>query len=367
MNTFFSKLALSNDTQSKLARHTLFWFVCWAFQGFIYSFLYTDNAGNVKYLIAYGESLIFLPQHMFLAYGIIYLMLPQYLLKGKYWAGFAGVLLFISAAALFSPLVQMLVIHPFRDAVGFPYYPKNIFIAFLGGLRGSMTVAGFAVAIKLLKHWYFKNTENQILEKEKLRAELELLKGQLHPHFMFNTLNGIYSLALKESQRTADAILNLSNLMRYMMSESGQTIISLSHEIEIIRTYILMEQNRFGDRLDVALNIQGNMNDKFIAPLILLPFVENGFKHGTSKMSEQAWMSLELLVKDSELKFKLINGKPTHSDKSTVSPSGIGLANVQKRLGLLYPQGHELRITEDDSTFIVSLMVQLQKIQITTA
>ena len=230
-----------------------------------------------------------------------------------------------------------------------------------------MTVAGFAVAIKLLKQWYFKNTENQVLEKEKLRAELELLKGQLHPHFMFNTLNGIYSLALKESQRTADAILNLSNLMRYMMTESGQTIIALSQEIEIIRTYIMMEQNRFGDRLDVAVNIQGDMNDKFIAPLILLPFVENGFKHGTSKMSDQAWMSLELMVKDSELKFKLINGKPTHSDKSAVSPSGIGLNNVKKRLGLLYPQGHELRLTEDDSTFIVSLMVQLQKIQITAA
>jgi sensor histidine kinase YesM len=359
MDSYFSRLVLSDQIKDRVSRHVLFWLACWVFQGFLYGFIYSADSWIQVFTISFAESFFFLPQHIFLSYSIIYFVLPQYFFKEKYWSGVAFVLLVIFISAVFSPVTQFFVIKPFREWMNFPHTLKNIYFSLLGGLRGSMTVAGFAVAIKLLKYWYFKKTENEQLEKEKLKAELELLKGQLHPHFMFNTLNSIYSMALKNSTQTADAILKLSNLMRYMMAESNRAFIPLEDEIKILKTYIDMEKNRFGDRIDLTLNIQGELGDKTIAPLLLLPFVENGFKHGTNQMQEHAWMSMDVSVKENELKFKLINGKPEEAHPGIIS-SGIGLQNVKKRLALLYPGSHDLRITEDETTFIVSLAVRLK-------
>jgi hypothetical protein len=364
MDDFFYQFVFSTNLKDRFSRHFTFWLAAWIFQGFIYGFMYSMNEGETFFLLSFGESLIFLPQHMMLSYGIIYFVLPRYLFKGRYGLGIFFILFFITLAALLSPLMQKTLIHAYRDWIGVPWRSKNLFVSFMGGLRGSMTVAGFAVATKLLKHWYVKNTDNQRLEKEKLKAELELLKGQLHPHFMFNTLNSIYALALKDSSKSAEAILKLSNLMRYMMAESKQSLVLLSEEIQILRNYIDMEKNRFGNRLDLIVNVSGEVKDKCIPPLLLLPFVENSFKHGTSQVEGQAWMSMDILIREEELTFKLVNGKPESSEKSKVLSSGIGLANVKKRLALLYPDGFDLRIKEDDSTFIVSLSLQLSKVRI---
>jgi sensor histidine kinase YesM len=187
--------------------------------------------------------------------------------------GILWILLFICAASFFSPVILYYVVKPFRLAMELPYYFRSVFHSFMGGLRGSMTVAGFAVAIKLVKHWYFKKVENEQLERGKLRAELELLKTQLHPHFMFNTLNSIYSMALRNSAQTADAIMQLSNLMRYMIAESGTPAIALAKEVQILKNYMSLEKSRIGDRLDQSLNIEGELGNKQIAPLLLLPFL----------------------------------------------------------------------------------------------
>jgi len=210
MDAFFTRLVLSDDLKPRLGRHLLFWFVSWIFQGFLYSFLYVDSPPSLAFVISFTEALIYLPQHMFLSYSIIYFVLPVFILRSRYWEGIAVIFILIIIAGLISPLTLHYVIRPFRDWLGFPYQFKSIAHAFLAGLRGSMTIAGFAVAIKLVKHWYLKKSENEQLEKARLRSELELLKGQLHPHFMFNTLNSIYATALRDSSETADGILRLA-------------------------------------------------------------------------------------------------------------------------------------------------------------
>ena len=363
MDDFFSRLVLSDDSRHRWSRHLLFWTACWIFQGIIYGFIY-DRGDQIQFFqISFAESFIFLPLHIFLSYGIIYFVLPRFFFRGKYWLGMLSVIALILITASLSPVFHFYGIIPFRQWMNFPFHTKNVFFSFLGGLRGSMTVAGFAVAIKLLKYWYLKKSENEWLEKEKLRAELELLKGRLHPHFMFNTLNSIYSLALADSSRTAEAIMKLSNLMRYMMTESGNSVISLDEEIGVVKTYIDLEKSRFAERLDITMRIEGEMKNKMIAPLILLPFIENSFKHGTSQMQDQAWMSLDIRVQENKLNLKLINGKPDQVNHQHL-PSGIGLQNVKKRLTMLYPDGYDLRITEDDAAFVVSLILQLNKIQL---
>jgi LytS/YehU family sensor histidine kinase len=149
-----------------------------------------------------------------------------------------------------------------------------------------------------------------------------------------------------------------------MIAESTQSAISLEQEIQIIQTYIELEKNRLGNRLDHSMNIQGQLSGHSIAPLLLLPFVENSFKHGAYAAESQAWMSLDIAVKDDQFVFKLINGK---NQSATPPQSGIGLANVKKRLGLLYPQAHDLRISEDEETYVVTLTLQLNKIAVPAA
>jgi LytS/YehU family sensor histidine kinase len=146
------------------------------------------------------------------------------------------------------------------------------------------------------------------------------------------------------------------------LTDCNATAIDLSKEVEVLNNYIALEKSRFGHRLDVTVNVQGSIKDKRIAPLLLLPFVENSFKHGTSEVIEQPWISMDLRVSDDTLRFNLINGKARHTTKS-VSAHNVGLANVKKRLALLYPDAYDLVLTEDDDTYIASLMLQLGNIK----
>lgn len=358
MDSFFSKFVLANERGYRFGRHFFFWFACWLFQAILYGFHYPPDFR----FVSYAESLFFLPQHIFLSYSIIYFVLPFFILKEKYWMGLLAVITLIIITAFFSPMSNMLFIEPFRNWIDYPQKNLSVFYSFMGGLRGSMTVAGFAVAIKLIKHWYHKKIENEQLEKEKLRSELQMLKGQIHPHFMFNTLNSIYALSLKRPHETSQAILKLADLMRYILTESTQHSIELKKEIEILQHYIELEKSRFEHRLDMTININGHINGQLVAPLLLLPFIENSFKHGSNEMIDQAWISLDLQVDGDTLRFKLINGR-CNQDGDNPNSAHVGLQNVKRRLNLLYPNAHELRITEDADAFVVSLTLFLKGIR----
>jgi sensor histidine kinase YesM len=312
-------------------------------------------------LRTYVEAILFLPMHIFMSYAIIYFLLPRYLFTGQYLKLLAGIFILIPVTAFFSYLISQWFITPYRDTQGIPAPSKSLFLGLMAGLRGSNTVAGFAVAIKLVKHWYFKKEENAKLEKEKLRAELEVLKGQLHPHFLFNTLNNLYSLILQQSKQAPDVVLRLSSLLRYVLTESSEGKTSLSKELAILNHYISLEQIRFGDRLDLSLHVEGELENQLIAPLLLLPLVENAFKHGANEMLEQPWISLSAQVQGSQLKFKIINGKPVNHNGSHPYSSGIGLQNLRKRLALIYPNRHELRISHNSESFTGNLTIELDE------
>jgi len=359
MDRFFTRIVLSDRPGYRISRHIAFWIACGVFMGFLYSFFYQGTYVQKHYYLSYIESFMYLPQHIFLSYTIMYFVLPRFILKGKYWLGLVTITVLMVITAMISPLSNNFLIEPFRATIHFPSKHLSVAQSFMGGLRGSTTVAGFAAAIKVIKYLYLKNLENQQLGKEKLATELELLKAQIHPHFMFNTLNSIYSLALKRSDQTADSILKLSQLMRYILNECTGPLVPLGKEVEILQHYIELEKSRFQQRLDLTVNIQGDLQ-KSIAPLLLLPFVENSFKHGANDMIDQAWISLDLNVQGETLKFKLINGR--NPEAAHPYSGHIGLQNVKKRLELIYPNAHELRITEDDDTFVVSLTLKLEAI-----
>ena len=192
------------------------------------------------------------------------------------------------------------------------------------------------------------------VQEEKVTAELQLLKAQVHPHFLFNTLNNIYSFSLENSPKTPGLILKLSSLLSYMLYECKSEEVQLENEVEIMKNYIDLERERYDNKIEISWSIEGEIKDKFIAPLLLLPFLENAFKHGLSEQIEKPWLSIDISVERNILHCKIAN-----SANEGVQPSknGIGIDNVKKRLNLLYQGKHELKITHEEQFFVVSMML----------
>lgn len=362
----------SNQLSYRLQRHALFWFAWWIFHSTLYSF----SAGilNISYFqrlpVSAVESLIYMGPHMFLSYSLMYFAIPHFLLKGKYvQTAFVVIGLFLVTAAL-SALISIYLLSYFRSLVlGNVYVPLhinevNFFLGLLSGLRGGLTIGGIAAAIKLMKYWHQKEQRNLQLQKEAISSQLQLLKAQVHPHFLFNTLNNIYAGSQLTSPAAAKMIMGLSQLLRYMLYECNQPLVPLDRELSMLKQYILLEQSRYGNKLDVNIDLPPAATGHVIAPLLLLPFIENCFKHGTSQVLEQPWISLRISVEADWLKMKLVNGK---IDSGTTAASGIGLTNVEKRLALLYPDRHELVVNNEAEVFIVNLKLLLDKTAVPAA
>jgi LytS/YehU family sensor histidine kinase len=234
-------------------------------------------------------------------------------------------------------------------------------------IAANYLVVFLAVAIKLLNHWYQIQNQNLLLEKESMEielklkeAELRLLKAQIHPHFLFNTLNNLYGLALSGSEKTPDIVLKISSLLDFMLYRSTQQKVKLKEEIDYIKDYIELEKLRY-KHIDIQWKEKGNLENEYIAPMLLQPFVENAFKHGTSKDIKNPWIQVELSIQNNSiLDFVVLNSRS--SDKQNDSSGyteGIGLKNVKKRLKILYPDNHLLEIHEKLQTFGIHLQLTL--------
>ena len=189
----------------------------------------------------------------------------------------------------------------------------------------------------IIHQFFIKARESKQLEIENIKTELNFLKTQLQPHFLFNTLNNIYSLTFNNCQLAGKSILQLSGLLRYMIYESETEKVDLQKEISHLQDYIELEKIRFASRMELSFNISGNVAGKKITPILLIPFLENAFKHASNKINEKIWVTIDLIVKDDKLNFTVENSVfPEGKTPMHKSNSGIGLGNVKRRLSLLY-------------------------------
>ena len=218
------------------------------------------------------------------------------------------------------------------------------------------TSAAVPMVIKFFKHWNRKQQEWLHAQQEKITAELQLLKAQVHPHFLFNTLNNIYAFSLENSPKTPGLILKLSSLLSYMLYDCKAKEVRLEKELEIMQHYIELERERYGNKIDISWNVDGESQSIFIAPLMMLPFLENAFKHGTSEQLEKCWLSVDISIKENELKAKIANSK---NNDTLYSNNGIGISNVRKRLAFIYPDHHQLQLNDEGNFFVVSLKMDL--------
>jgi sensor histidine kinase YesM len=236
-------------------------------------------------------------------------------------------------------------------------------------MLGELYVISFVTAIKITIDWMTESKRAAKLEKNQLETELRFLRSQISPHFFFNTLNNIYSLSLSKSNKTPETILKLSELMRYLLYETKPNLQSLKKEIKCIKNYLDLEKIRYGEKLSIQLKVEGNIEDKKLAPMLLIPFIENVFKHGAHKSTKGVVIKIELIIKDDILYFRTCNSLPKQEEIKTFyiqeredqQQGGIGIANVKKRLSLGYDkEDYDLKITQKKTKFLVDLKLKLK-------
>lgn len=362
----------SDKKRYRVLRHAAFWACWWLFCTLLYAYApYLQAMPDFKRLpITAAESACFLSLHIFLAYSLIYFVVPRLLLKEKYLATCISVVCLFIAVGLMNALLTKYFLNDIRNFILLTVFRLHAYsgkqteyysfhLALMAGLRGGITIGGMAAAIKLMKYWYIKEQRNLQLQKENAAIHLQLLKAQVHPHFLFNTLNNIYSFTQVTAPGAARLVTGLSDMLRYMLYDGNKSFVPLQKELAMVEQYIRLEQIRY-EHLDVTIELPQDTGRLAIAPLLLLPLAENCFKHGTSTMLEQPWIGLYVSLRGVELNVKLVNGK-SGEKRSGENETGIGIANVRKRLELLYPGQHQFKITDDDDVFVADLQLQLHE------
>jgi len=330
-----------------LRHHIIFWV--------IYFILNTLRWGSYfnDYSYSFKTNILGFAIHMSLCYLNIYVLMPKFVFKKKYLLYVIILLLSLFAAVLIKFNITYLL---FEHKV-WPEGPEQIDHLTLNYsvnmMIGELYVIAFVTAIKTTMDWLAEHKRLTDLEKEQMETQLLFLRNQVSPHFFFNTLNNIYSLALEGSKKTPDVILKLSEVMRYLLYETKNKRKSLESELNCIQSYLELEKLRHNENLEIDINISGNTKDKAIAPLLLLSFIENSFKHGANKNIGKVKIKINFEVLDDFLYFSISNPKPAKNiyKKKANSFGGFGLMNVKKRLNLGYNK-------EDYGVFNLSGYVQ---------
>ncbi len=347
---------------SKLARivyHILFWALVYFF------FVVFYGRSNHSYMVTIIFVSMLLPLTIITTYFVNYFLMPRYLFTRRY-GRLALFSFYTFVISVWLELFITLAVFIFISNYQANKMDSSSFDAVLL-IVGLYFVIIMAVAIKLVRNAFFIQNKNKELDKKRFKteiklkeAELKLLKAQIHPHFLFNTLNNLYGLTLEKSDEAPDLVLRLSEILDYILYRCDEKRVQLLEEIKNLKNYIEIEKIRYSDKLKLDLNFPTNTHKLKIAPLIVLPFVENAFKHGVSKFPGIAFVKIKMDVVEKNLIFNVENSKYKYATTSDNYSKGIGLINVRKRLDLMYPEKYKLNIEELDETFSVNLTIELE-------
>jgi|TARA_E500000318_G_scaffold18908_1_gene19670 two-component system LytT family sensor kinase len=312
-------------------------------------FSFNRNTGSIVLHRA-----IFLLFYSIATLGITYYLMPKYLYKKKYWQFFLGTALLVVVIITIEELVLEPIIFPgTRRGDTFP----GVYISLLGILPVMFILSGCKFGWDALQ----KQAQIDELETTIQESELQFLRSQINPHFLFNNLNNLYSYALQESPKTPEIILEMSGVLRYMLYESKEQFVPLKKELEQLGNFIRLYKLQIEDRGEVHFDVEKIDGDFKIAPLILIVFIENAFKHSQSGQSSDIKIDISVKLKNTTLEFICENNYESGFSLDSVA-KGIGLKNVKKRLELLYPKKHILQIEEADNSYKVYLKLELEKV-----
>lgn len=346
---------VQNILEKRIVQHVVFWIAIVIYSTFFF--------GYPKQLLVWAKlSLIILPIDMAFVYITIYYLLPNYLLKKR-------ILLFGILFLLLGYFDEIIL-----RAITFEFFYNNRAYTYKDVLIGegafniftNYYIALVAVALRLFRIWKKENEVSKKNMQAKFDAEIKLkevehnlLKSQLHPHFLFNTLNNLYSLTLEKSDNAPEIVLKMSSMLSYMLYECNAPLVPLKTEVKQVLNYITLEQLRYDE--DLTIKIENNCSNSSlnIAPLIILPFIENSFKHGASKDVGKSWINIIFTCDRRSFYLSISNNISEPMSLDDKENEGIGLYNVRQRLKTIYPDNHKLDIQSSNNQFTVSLNINL--------
>lgn len=352
----FLKQAPPEDYRVHYKYHIIFWVIYFIFNTLRWSSVHNDFIYSLK------TNLIGFPIHMALAYFNVYFLMPKFIYNQKYITYAMLILssLFVMLLVKYNLTYYLVSTDVWPEMSG---KSNELSVDYaIQTMMGEFYVISFITAIKITVDRLRENNKIHDMEKRQLTTELKFLRSQVSPHFFFNTLNNIYSLTLEKSNKAPEVILKLSELMRYLLYATKKRRQDLTIEIDCIQNYIDLERIRFDNSLNININISGNLEKHVIAPMLLIPLVENCFKHGASKNIGEMKINIDLEVEDDFMNFKISN-TIAQKNKTSNLPSrigGIGLSNVKKRLELGYnKEDYKLSIFEENNMFHVNLKLKV--------
>ncbi len=345
---------LKNTSQfftSLKVKQLLFWLIVWA------AFVYFDKDVHSIPITILKE----LSNTIWLALLINFnfqVLIPRFLNERKYTKYFFAVAL---SSIVVTP-IKLTILYILQKKYGTtlseilhsaPFHILSYIILMIG-----------STFFQIITDWALLLQEKKTLRAKTTQAELQALKNQINPHFLFNTLNNLYALTLKKSDDAPDVVLKLSDMMRYMLYEGNAGMVSLRREIEYLQNYIDLEKIRQPKHFEISFEITGEPGSHKIPPLLFLPFVENSIKHGLNNSIEKGYIHIKLTINESTLLFQVKNSINPTSSKKASGIGGVGIPNVKNRLKLLYPDSFELSILPSETEYDVSLKLNL--LQMTT-
>lgn len=349
-------------TTKPILRQALFWLCAAALLTFIYGTAYKS------YWLGISTVIMLLPVHICYYYVLSGPVFTRLFLQEKYVQTLLALALSLLLAAVLYRLVEIFISDPFvyqyykqRDAhftwakLDGTWYAQLLSPTdFVNAVERSNVVVWIGIALKFVLLWIERR-------EAAFQAELNILKGQLHPHFLFNSLNNLYAFALASSSKTPEIILRIANVLRYMLYECSSEKVLLKRDIEILRDYIDLEQMRYESRLDLNLDVTGDIRAQQVAPLLMFPLVENAFKHGAGETIGTPWINIEINANERRLVFKISNSKSDVPEgaASQRASGAIGLKNIRKRLELLYPGRHHFEWFDEQDVFLAELELSL--------
>jgi sensor histidine kinase YesM len=343
----------------KLSHHLLFWLVSYLF------FVLFFGRANRDYPTTVAFASMLFPLAIATSYFLNYYLIPKFLFKTAYFR-FSLFLIYTLIFTLWlEMLISLFILVFITDLKLYMLDPSTFDVVFL--LVGLYFVILAFIAMEQVKRAFTMKKENtELMNRQyetelKLReAELKLLRAQIHPHFLFNTLNNLYGLTLEKSDLAPELVLKLSDLMDYMLYKCNKPKVRLSDELEHLKNYVEIERIRYGEKVKIDFRLEGHPDGLQIAPMLLLAFFENAFKHGVSKSLEKPFVSIVLNMTASSIHLNIRNSCQPQNLNEEDYTHGIGLKNVRKRLNLLYPK-HRLHIGNKANTFEIDLKLSLQE------
>ncbi|MCB9319191.1 MAG: histidine kinase [Lewinellaceae bacterium] len=293
-----------------------------------------------------------IPVLLFLMAGVyinIYLLIPTYLSKNFLFY----TLMLLGLCLLITPINTAV----YSMVSGVPMGVSAMVMFFLT----FFFVTGTTTITKIIRDYVKQQSASKEIETSQIQTELKFLKSQINPHFLFNTLNNLYALTLKKSDAAPEIVIKLSEMLRYMLYECNERRVLLTKEIKYIRNYLDLELLRQGNKANITFDVEGDISDQKVAPLMFIPFLENAFKHGLNRGISHGFVRIIMQVKGNKLHFEIENSKPPALPTPELRKvGGIGLMNVKRRLNLIYPQAYALNIEDKPDAYKVLMDLNLE-------